>query len=127
MWQRFVDQHAEEMSIWSWLGAGIHDYSLMAKGLPVDVYVTEYEDEIAGLLSVRPPTFECDQVSMMFVDQEHRRRGNVHSMLSEAAHDIHGRGRLPGDSAIGNRDDLVGMLRALGFLLITYRWIVHLD
>ncbi|MBN1400454.1 MAG: GNAT family N-acetyltransferase [Anaerolineae bacterium] len=129
MWQDFIQRHPREPLIWPGLGgsgAGVRDFELMAQGLPVDVYVTEWEGEITGVLTVRPLTRMCDEVSMMFVDQEHRRRGNAHSLLSEATHDIFGRGRMPGYSAQGNRTELVQMLSALGYVFITYRWIADL-
>jgi hypothetical protein len=126
MWRRFVSEHAGELAVWADLQASQQAFGLMAKGLPVTLYVTDYEDEITGMLIVRPLTAQCDEVWTMFVDQEHRRRGNAHSMLSEAAYEILGRGRLPGYSAPVDRDDLVDMLRALGFLQIARRWSVHL-
>jgi hypothetical protein len=113
-WTRFVELHAQETI----MATAARDYELMLAGLPVNVYITENDDAITGVLTTWPLTDFCDEIAMMFVDLEHRRRGNAHSLLSEATHDIHNRGRLPGYSAIGDRTELRRMLTAVGFVFI---------
>jgi GNAT superfamily N-acetyltransferase len=113
-WERFVRLHTAEPI----MATAARDFEWMAAGLPVSIYVTENDDTITGVLTSYPLTEFCDEISMMYVDLEHRRRGNAHSLLSEATHDIHNRGRLPGYSAMGDRAELRRMLTTVGFVFI---------
>jgi len=121
LWDRFAAIHREEPILWPDLGgsgAGVRDFALMEQGLPVDVYVTEGDEDITGVLTVRPLTDFCDEISMVFVDEAHRRLGNGHSLLSQATRDILGRGKQPGYSASGDRVELRRMLTAVGYIFV---------
>ena len=119
-WERFVARHADEPI----MTLGIRDFDLMARGLPITLYVTESEQvsEITGVLTVVPYTYSCDEIAMVFVEPEYRRRGNANSMLSEATYNILRRGHLPGYSADHNRPELISMLTAVGYVFITLTW-----
>ena len=93
----------------------------ISDGLPVDYYATEEGDEITAVLTVNPFTNRCDEISTLFVDLEHRRKGLAQSLISAATRDILVQGRQPCYSG-GDREVLDQMLTGVGYSLVSRDW-----
>ena len=128
MWRRFVEHHANEpivSAVRGGSGAVIRDFEFMGLGLPIEYYVTQEGEDITGVLTVNPYTDRCDNISVLFVDPEHRREGLAHSLLSAATRSIFARGRQPAYDAAGppgERPDLFRMLTGLGYSFVSPSW-----
>jgi GNAT superfamily N-acetyltransferase len=125
LWKRFTARHPDEGLVAARGdagGPGTRDFEFMCAGLPVDYYAAIVDDGIAGFVSVNPMTRECDEISALFVDPAHRRKGIAHSLLTAATKDILSRGRQPGYFAGSAGDDLDRMLKGLGYHLVSEVW-----
>lgn len=127
MWRRFVEHHANEPQVSGRGGSGaiVRDFEFMCLGLPIDYYVTQEAENITGVLTVNPYTDRCDEISTLFVDPKHRRKGLAHSLLSAATRAIFARGRQPTYAAAGpprERPDLFRMLTDLGYSFVSPSW-----
>jgi GNAT superfamily N-acetyltransferase len=125
LWQRFVERYAAEPMV-SGRGSGgalVRDFEFMCMGLPFDYYVTEDGGEITGVVTLlNLLTDRCDEISVLWVAPEHRRKGLAHSLLSGATQDVLARRRQPGYFAGGNPDHLGPMLTGLGYHLNSTFW-----
>jgi GNAT superfamily N-acetyltransferase len=124
MWQRFVERHGHEPQVNARGGsqAVVRDFEFMCLGLPVNYYVTKDGEDITGVLAVNSFTDRCDEISTLFVDPAHRRKGLAHSLLSVATREVFARGKQPAYSAAGNREELGWMLEGIGYSLVCSSW-----
>ncbi len=132
LWQRFVDRNAGDPMVKARNGsqAVVRDFLFMAMGLPVRYFVTLEDGEITGMASVNPMTRSIDEISALFVDPVHRRKGLARTLISAAVESIHARGRTVAYHAAGNpqdRPDLYKLLTSLGFELVTCPYATRLD
>lgn len=124
MWRPFVQTNEDDPMVSEDLGSGavVRDFEFMCAGLPVDYYATIESGDITGMVSVNPMTDRCDEVSAVFVSPAHRGRGLATSLLSMATRDILERGKRAAYSAAGNSEDVVGLVRKVGYSFIAFWW-----
>ena len=80
-------------------------------------------DEITGILTtINNFTDKCSEISAVFVDPEHRRKGYASSLLSIATKDILNNGKTPTYFAGGYPAHLIKMLEGAGYFLNSYFW-----
>jgi len=128
MWQRFVERNSTEGLVVKGAGgsgSGVRDFKFMCIGLPVNYYAAIEDGEMVGFLSVNPQTDVCDEISALFVEPAHRRKGIAHSLLSVATEAIFYRGRVPGYYAGGAPGRLDKMLKGIGYHLNSDVWSCH--
>ncbi len=124
MWQRFVDRNADDPMVKAPNGsqAVVRDFFFMEMGLPVQYFAALEQGEMTGMASVNPMTRSIDEVSALYVDPVHRRKGLARTLVSAAAKHIQGEGRIAAYHAAGNpqdRPDLYRLLTSLGFEFVT--------
>lgn len=131
IWRRFVDRNASDPMVNARPGsqAVVRDFVFLSRGLPVDYYATIQDGEITGVASVNPMTRTVDEISMLFVDPRHRRKGFATSLMMAVTQDILSRGHVPAYCAAGSpqqRPDLHAMLLGLGYRLVVCPWTTRL-
>ena len=77
IWRRFVERNASDSMVNARPGSqtAVRDFVFMCRGLPVDYYAALEGGEITGVISVNPMTRTIDEISMLFVEPGHRRKG----------------------------------------------------
>lgn len=103
------------------------DFEYMLRGLPVTCYSAFEGGDIVGFCSASPICRGVTEISWLFVEEQHRRRGLASGMLTAQAEEAFARGDMVGYYAGWETTSpwLDGMLRKRGFreLLGCYRFI----
>ncbi len=132
IWQRFVDRNADSPMVNAPNGsqAVVRDFLFMSMGLPVQYLATLEDGKMTGMASVNPMTRSIEEISALYVDPVHRRKGLARTLICAAVNYIHGQGRIAAYHAAGNpqdRPDLYRLLTSLGFELVTCPYTTKLN
>jgi len=123
-WLRFLDRRKADgsMEAENVVRSLARDFDFVTVGLPVDCYAVLQEGEITGAATVNAFTRDCDEISALYVEPQHRRKGVASSLLAAASKETFARGKLPAYFAGGNPPSLQRLLAGLGFSQNSYFW-----